>query len=150
MAKWSIPVPQFIGHIETYLEQVVEAITLELFTRLVPRSPVDQGRFMASWLVAFDDWPGGVSVDFGLSVTEGGDRDINMGAAYHEAMKQVPNISNYRLGQTIFIANNIPYGPDLELGSSKQAPHGMVRITAEEFPEICQVAVRKINSGNRR
>ena len=135
---------------ESYLEQAVEAITLELFIRLVPRSPVDQGRFMASWLIAYDDWPGGVAVDFGPSVKDGGDRESNTGAAYHEAMKQVSKISNYRLGQTIFIANNISYGPDLEAGSSTQAPHGMVRITAEEFPQICQIAVRKLNSGNRR
>jgi len=44
--------------------------------------------------------------------------------------QQSQAIRNYNLGKTLFLHNNLQYAIPLEWGSSKQAPKGWVRNTA--------------------
>ena len=43
-----------------------------------------------------------------------------------------------------FISNNLPYGEKLELGSSQQAPNGMVRISVAEFERVIREEAAKL------
>lgn len=43
------------------------------------------------------------------------------------------DMSRFRLGDTIFISNTVPYIERLEDGHSRQAPHGMLALTVEEL-----------------
>lgn len=47
--------------------------------------------------------------------------------------------------QSIYFVNNVPYAVRLEFGHSKQAPRGMVRITAQEFQKLFNEAARGLN-----
>jgi hypothetical protein len=49
-------------------------------------------------------------------------------------------------GQTIFITNSLPYAQRLEYGWSKQAPLGVVRITAVEFQSIARQVGAELRS----
>ena len=54
----------------------------------------------------------------------------------------VTAIAPAKFGATIYLVNNLPYAVRLEYGWSKQAPAGMVRITAAEFQSIVDDAAR--------
>lgn len=43
---------------------------------------------------------------------------------------------------TAVIKNDVPYVPNLEYGSSKQAPHGMVRVSLREIGNVLAQAVQ--------
>lgn len=45
-------------------------------------------------------------------------------------------------GSVATINNDVPYIDELEEGSSKQAPNGMVRITLEEVPDILDTVLK--------
>lgn len=51
-------------------------------------------------------------------------------------------IASFAAGPPIYLTNNLPYAVRLEHGWSKQAPAGMVRVTAAEFSAIVKDAVR--------
>ena len=51
-------------------------------------------------------------------------------------------VSGLTIGQTAYIVNNLPYAIPLEYGHSKQAPHGMVRVTLANFQRIVDEAIR--------
>lgn len=54
-------------------------------------------------------------------------------------------IESYQLGDKIFITNSLPYAYRLEYeGWSRQAPQGMVRITALEFEQYVSEQAAKI------
>lgn len=57
------------------------------------------------------------------------------------------HISNHAAGKKFYIMNNLPYAHRLEDGWSKQAPQGMVALTAVEFSAIVGSAVEQVKSG---
>lgn len=109
------------------LDQAIRIIALELFTKVILRSPVDTGRFRGNWQVMIGDVPDGV-----LDLT-----DPN-GAA--TISKMTAEVLKLRAGQTITLINNLPYSLKLEDGWSKQAPAGMVKMTVLEFDEAARKA----------
>lgn len=52
-------------------------------------------------------------------------------------------VQQLSIGETAYIVNNLPYGVPLEYGHSKQAPHGMIRVTLSHFQQIVDDAIRK-------
>jgi hypothetical protein len=106
-------------------------IALELFTRIVMRTPVDTGRLRGNWQ------PGA-----GVYVMEPVDSTDPGGGA------TIAMISQTVLGAAPFVAltlsNNLPYAGRIEYGYSKQAPAGMVRISAAEFQGIANVTIQEV------
>lgn len=49
-------------------------------------------------------------------------------------------------GNHLRIVNDANYIDDLEYGSSRQAPNGMVRLTAMSFREFVKMAVQKVRA----
>lgn len=87
---------------------------------LILVSPVDTGRFRASWFVAtrvatLDDVP---------PKPPKGQRS----AAGQSAASATQEIANVRLGDSIHVSNPLPYGPRLNDGWSKQAPRRFVQM----------------------
>ena len=87
-----------------------------LFGSIVKRTPVDTGRLRGNWQTSIN--------------TSDGSAPIIMA----------------KLGDSIFITNNLPYAQVIESGSSKQAPSGMVAITAAEFTRVVAANARKHRS----
>lgn len=46
--------------------------------------------------------------------------------------------------RAIYFSNTVPYATRLEFGHSKQAPNGMIRITAAEFQKFFNQAVKTV------
>jgi hypothetical protein len=125
------------------MDTVIRKIGLELFSRLVLRSPVGNpdrwkhpvkgyvgGRFRANWQVSI-----GLPAAHALDLTDrSGSATITKGAAV---------IANVRADRMLFFVNALPYGRRLEYGWSGQAPAGMVRVTIAEFNAIAAGAAKE-------
>jgi hypothetical protein len=106
------------------VETVVRKVTLDLFRKVVLRSPVDTGRFRANWNVSYGT----------PDVTVTASKIKSRGDA--EAAKAL----TLPVGGVTWLANGLPYSERLEYGWSKQAPGGMVRLATAEFASIASKA----------
>ncbi len=107
-------------------EMVTKKVAIEIGNSLVQMSPVDTGRFRANWQHGY-----GVP---NLATTEQTDKgDATSGRL------EASILSGY--GDVTYITNSLPYAKRLEDGWSKQAPSGMVRITAARFQQFVKLAV---------
>ena len=105
------------------LDLATRQIALQIFARIVLKSPVDSGRFRGNWQVAIGSAPDGtLELD-----DKTGTATITKGTATSLGMNA---------GDTIYFANNLPYAQRLEGGYSQQAPAGMVALTVQEFQSI--------------
>lgn len=114
---------------EEKLVQLQKAVVLDLFRRIVFKSPVGNpdnwqpqslppppgyvgGRFRANWQIT-------------ISAPATGEID--------STAPPVPSLRTPPFGVTVYITNNVPYAERLEMGWSRtQAPGGVVNIAIEE------------------
>lgn len=113
-------------------EQVFKGTVISLFGKIVARTPVDTGRLSNSW-----------------RPTVNRPSKSSQKASPDAILKTV---SNAKLGDSIYLVNNLPYAQKIEAGSpnagsSKQAPAGMVRVTVAEYQKIIEENVIKAKRG---
>lgn len=141
MAGFSVPLAKLAEKMTLDLEAVVRKSTLEVFRGVVLKAPVDTGRFRANWNVSY----GAVNMTTSESTNQG------------RADAEVQKALTLPVGGIVYLANSLPYARTLEYGLypnppknptgktvggfSKQAPAGMVRITAMEFDEYVRKAI---------
>lgn len=114
---------------------LVKKIVLELFTRVMKRTPVDTGNARVNWELGVDEIGNTVAT---ASLVEG-ENQISQQAF----LVGLGELAKYKPGQTIYITNNVNYIEELEKGhSERQAPQGMVMITAREFQSIVSEIIR--------
>lgn len=114
---------QWVTKTEQKMDLAVRKIALELFSRVILKSPVDTGRFRANWQVAIGSVPDGT-----LELT-----DASGTATISKATAATAGV---QAGDVIYLVNNLPYAQRLEDGYSGQAPAGMVGLTVQEFQRI--------------
>lgn len=120
MGSFTVDLTRFKLKTEQQMGQVVRKIVLDLHARLVMRSPVDTGRFRANNSVSLNSLPSDATLEFDKS---GGVTIIRAAGA----------IAAYKLGDTIFLYNNVEYALALEYGHSQQAPQGCYRISVQDI-----------------
>lgn len=132
-------------------DMVLRKLALDGYRSLVLKSPVDKGRFRASWRVA-------INVVDSTSQPEppvGGPQSPAV-VAYvaAQAAAHAVNLAKFQalintatFGSTISITNNLPYAEPLENGHSKQAPQGMLKITFAEITTSFAATVRAVEGG---
>ncbi|MFW1765914.1 hypothetical protein ACG9X2_10690 [Acinetobacter bereziniae] len=99
-------------------EQHLKKISAEMLQGVIVRSPVDQGAFRGNHKVSVNN-PDTTS-DKNLKDTQGNKTLLSES----EKLKQL------KLGDTVYIQNNLPYAVRLENGhSEKQAPLGIYGLT---------------------
>lgn len=113
--QFAAPLAAFAKAINVNLSTVCQRIALDAYARITTRTPVDTGRARASWQLSVGSPEGAVPA-----------------AGTHPA-PGLPNVSKIDGSQEIWIASNLDYIQALEDGHSKQAPSGMVTITAAEI-----------------
>lgn len=127
-------------------ELVVKKSALQVLDAIEQKSPVGDpdtwaspappgytgGQFRANWNLSIS------SMDTSTTT----DKDPSGEAAIKRAQGR---IEGYQLGDKVFITNSLPYAYRLEYeGWSRQAPQGMVRITALEFEQYVAEQAAKI------
>ena len=100
----------FVSGTEKKVERTVRAVKLELFRSVILDTPVDTGRARGNWQATLNSPATEEIENESMSVALAGVA-ANLG----------------KINDVSFLANNLPYIEELEDGSSKQAPAGMVR-----------------------
>jgi len=115
----------FAKKIDVDFGTVVKRVIIDLFNRIVVRTPVDTGRARASWGLQKDTSGEGVLPD---------GTHLSAAAATETAKKELRKLIDMKGKEYAvwWIFNNLPYAVPLEYGHSKQAPAGMVRISLAE------------------
>lgn len=91
------------------------------------------GRFRSNWQVGVGPRPTGWNNDI-----TGPENVVARGEAILQGFD-----GNQK---TIWITNNVPYAVRLEYGHSKQAPNGMVRLTAQRYQQFVTEAAREVRN----
>ena len=108
-------------------DQLVRKLCLDMYSRLVFKSPVDTGRFRANWQVGY----GAPDTTTTLETDQSGN------AAVAKAEVELRGAG----GNVVYLTNALPYAKRLEDGWSKQSPSGMVKLTVVELqPAITRIA----------
>jgi hypothetical protein len=113
---------------------VVRKVMLDLWARLIEKSPVDTGRFRRNW-------------QYSVNVRATGTIDGHWTSENRAPPPSLPTIGAGAFGKVHWITNNVPYANRLETGYSKQAPLGMVGLTAMEFITVVNQAAREARAG---
>lgn len=124
--KFALDVGKFALDANEALETVVKRVEIEIFSRILFRSPVDTGRFRGNWFV--DQ----------RKVTNDVDKSGEITVA---RMTEAVNAS--QVGGVTSYINSLPYSERLEFGYSQKAPEGVVRITVAEFGAIVEEEAAK-------
>jgi hypothetical protein len=99
---------------------VIRKICFDLFSMVVRRWPVDTGRSRAANQISLNSLPAGAVMEFDPNGTV----TIARGGAA---------LASYKLGDVVYISNNVEYALVLEFGHSDQAPEGAYRISVAEM-----------------
>lgn len=111
------------------VDKTVQAVTLALFNGIIRDTPVDEGRLRGDWQTTVGNPAGG----------ENGRMDPSGRAAMAEVEAKTPKGA----GQLTYLTNSMPYAPEIEDGSSKQAPEGMVRRNMDRIQRNLEREARK-------
>ena len=120
MSSFSVDLAKFGQKSIDNSEKIVRKTAFDLHARIVKRMPVDTGRARANTQISLHNLPS----DATLETDKSGNATIASGNR---------ELSQFKLGDTVFIYNNVEYILSLEFGSSKQAPAGMFRISFDEI-----------------
>ena len=127
-----IKLNQIGGYVEEQMEKLLRAAVYETDSLLKQASPVDTGRFRASWQVGENAAPGGTVPPGTYAQTP--------------ALTRI-GYDKERVGNVYSIHNNLPYAEPLATGvpyGSKQAPPGWVQGIAKDVQGRVRVAAAKI------
>jgi hypothetical protein len=123
-----------VGDIGDYcnqqMEKLLRAAVLETDSLLKQASPVDTGRFRASWQVGENAAPGGIAPPGSYSAAAPLSR-----IGYQQE----------RIGNVYSVHNNLPYAEPLANGSSKQANAGWVQGAAKDVQGRVRIAAARIS-----
>lgn len=106
------------------IEKTIRATALELLSAIVVSTPVDTGRLRGNW----------------QTTTVSPSTAVNDTAVDPSGSKAINSASNtlakLKFGESIYLANNLPYAERIEMGYSDQAPSGMIRVNVARFNDI--------------
>lgn len=120
---------RFVAKTAAAQDKITRVATLELFSGVIRATPVDTGRARGGWQTGVGSAP------------TGDNKRLDKTAA--ESLAEVERNTPPGAGQVTFLANNVPYIMNLEQGTSKQAPEGMVRKNMDRVQKMVDAAIRK-------
>lgn len=132
--SFSLQIEKWTEETQKRVTLAVRRIALDVFERIILKSPVDTGRFRGNWQVQIGSIPTGTL-------------EIDDKSGQVTLAKAQAEVLGVKAGDTIYLINNLPYARRLEYGWSNQAPEGMVRTTVAEYQPIVDKVVREINNG---
>ena len=116
-------------YVNQQMEKLLRAAVLDVDARLKMESPVDTGRFRASWQVGENSATGGIAPD----------------GSYPSAPPLTRlGYSWEKLGNVYSVHNNLPYATPLANGHSKQASPGWVQAIAKDAQAYAKAQAAKI------
>ena len=114
---FNISLDDFKGDTLEAVHKKKRLIGLKVLRGVVLKTPVDTGRAMANWQLS-------------INIPKTDVKKTTKNTAVADGNRTLKTI---KLGEDIYITNNLPYIGRLERGHSKQAPRGMVALTLAEI-----------------
>ena len=118
--------------LEKELENVVKAAGINLFNGIIELSPVDTGRFRGNWQASVNTPKTDILFE---SIPK--DQPIN-------TRENVDSkLTSFKLNDTLYLTNNLPYAERLENGWSEQRPQKWVARATAEAQKYLDAAIAK-------
>lgn len=111
------------------MDATMRGTVLEATSRVVIRTPVDEGRARGDWQITVD------------TLSRGSTDDVDPTGAKTIAAAVSILPAGQTAGKTVYLTNTMPYIRRLEQGHSKQGSH-MIERTVNELPEIVDKAAQ--------
>lgn len=141
MSTFAVQLQAFADKTRKTADDFVGLVTVKIAQRLDERSPVGDasywknpapkgyvgGRFRGNWQLGVGSIPSG----------ETGKIDPQGSATLEAIVGAIPEAA---AGTIMYLTNNVPYAQAIEDGHSRQAPSGLVALTAMEFQAIVNEA----------
>lgn len=127
--SFGLQLAEFAAQAKEAVDASLREVVIEIGNSLIRMSPVDTGRFRGNW-------------QFSVRSPASGTVDALDPSGAEASARLVGDSILFKVGQTAYIVNNLPYAIPLEYGHSDQAPGGMVRITLARFQQIVEQAIR--------
>lgn len=121
MSVFALEISRWVEKAKGNADKVVRQACFLAVQGVVMPSPVDTGRFRANWMFG----KGQINTDTSAPPDPSGSATLGRLQA---------QIGQAVTGDVIYITNSLPYAQRLEMGWSKQAPAGMVRVTMADLP----------------
>jgi len=116
-------------YVNQQMEKLLRVVVLDVDARLKMESPVDTGRFRASWQVGENSATGGIAPD----------------GSYPSAPPLTRiGYSREKLGNVYSVHNNLPYATPLANGHSRKALTGWVQAIAKDAQGYAKAQAAKI------
>lgn len=131
MSNFALDLRKFAKKAGNNAESAIRKIILSVDYGVIDISPRDKGRFANNWNVSIN------SID--KSTTEETDKSGELAKARAKSV-----MLSFKLGDTAYISNSLPYAQRLEDGYSKQAPAGMVKVTLVQYQSFVKKAVKSL------
>ena len=144
MGSFSTDLDKFIEKAGKNADAVIRKVVLDIGAELVEMSPVGDG---SSWI---SPPPAGYSggrfrSNWSHSVGNASTNQYDTTSASDSMDRITSSLPMKASGLVHYITNNLPYAQRLEDGWSKQAPVGMVSITATKFQSFINDAVKEVD-----
>jgi hypothetical protein len=124
------------------MEKLLRAAVLETDSLLKQASPVDTGRFRASWQVG-ENSAGTYDAGPQQSPSNPGRDKTSAPAAPMFPLRKM-NYQQERIGNVYSVHNNLPYAESLANGSSKQTAPGWIQGIAKDVQGRVRIAADRI------
>lgn len=115
-SEFALDLKKFGNVTQEQATTIFRKITLDLDSAVVLSTPVDEGRARGNWFPSLNSPSSQVDEK---TFDKSGSKAISQASAV---------VASAKLGDTVWLTNNLPYILPLENGHSKQAPEGMVDI----------------------
>ena len=120
--------------LEKELENIVKVAGINLFNGIIQLSPVQQGRFRANWQATINTPATDVLFQ---SVPPSEEENITSVDNVGQKLK------SFKLNDTIYLTNNLPYAERLENGWSQQRPRKWVARATSTAQKYLDAAIAK-------
>lgn len=130
---FSADIAKFVVQAKGNIDEAARRATILLAQGVILKSPVDTGRFRGNWMFA----AGAVPRQTLTTTDPSGQATLS---------RLIAQIDTTGAGGITYLSNNLPYAVRLENGWSKQAPQGMVRLTAQEFQAYVSKAANEVHN----
>jgi len=114
--QFKIDLQKGVNNTVSKMTFIIKKVSIDIIKSVIKMSPVDTGRFRGNWQVGKNSAV--TTVLETLDKTGANTLAIGIG-----------EISTVKMGDSVFINNNLPYATSLENGHSNQASQGMVAVT---------------------
>lgn len=129
--SFELDIARFVAKAKGNIDLVIRKVSLDIFSRVIMKTPVKSGRARGSWLCAIGSIPSGN--------IELNDKDGTATIA-----RVAATALNLKAGDIIYLISPLSYINRLEHGWSQQAPAGMVKLSVLEYGAVVARAVGEV------